>query len=123
MNTDLSGRAVVVTGASSGFGRRFAATLARHGAKVVAAARRVELLQSLVEEIAAAGGSAEAVQLDVANAEAVARTFAALERVDVLVNNASVGSGTKATELGEADGDGPTTSTSTPLGSWRERRP
>jgi len=103
MNTDLSGRTVVVTGASSGFGRRFAATLARHGAKVVAAARRVELLQSLVEEITAAGGCAEAVQVDVANAEEVARTFAALERVDVLVNNAGVGSGTKATELGEAE--------------------
>jgi NAD(P)-dependent dehydrogenase (short-subunit alcohol dehydrogenase family) len=103
MNADLSGRTVVVTGASSGFGRHFAATLARHGAKVVAVARRRELLEGLVDEIAASGGQAEAVSLDVTRAEDVSRAFAALERIDVLVNNAGVGGGTKATDLAESE--------------------
>jgi NAD(P)-dependent dehydrogenase (short-subunit alcohol dehydrogenase family) len=101
MNADLSGRTIVVTGASSGFGRHFAATLARHGARVVVVARRRELLERLIAEIAAAGGAAEALPLDVTRGDEVAQAFAALERIDVLVNNAGVGSGTKATDLGE----------------------
>jgi NAD(P)-dependent dehydrogenase (short-subunit alcohol dehydrogenase family) len=103
MNADLSGRTIVVTGASSGFGRHFAATLARRGARVVAVARRRELLESLIGEISAEGGQAEALPLDVTRAEEVEQAFAALERIDVLVNNAGVGSGTKAVDLKESE--------------------
>ena len=48
---DLTGKAAVVTGASSGLGRHFALTLARHGAKVAVMARRVERLDALCREI------------------------------------------------------------------------
>ena len=50
---DLDGQVAIVTGASSGLGRHFALTLARHGAKVAAAARRAAPLDELVRRIAA----------------------------------------------------------------------
>lgn len=64
-NFDLSGKNVLVTGASSGLGRNFAKTLSRSGANVVLAARRVEQLQVLREEIESDGGRAELVRMDV----------------------------------------------------------
>jgi len=90
MNTDLSGRTAIVTGASSGFGRRFAATLAKAGASVVVMARRAELLDTLVAEIKADGGAARALSVDVAKADAVSDAFDTIERVDIVVNNAGV---------------------------------
>jgi NADP-dependent 3-hydroxy acid dehydrogenase YdfG len=62
---DVSGRRILVTGASSGFGRHFATMLAGHGATIIAAARRVDALDSLVADIAACGGQAQAMRLDV----------------------------------------------------------
>jgi len=96
---DLSGRTAIVTGASSGFGRHFAKVLAGNGAHVVAAARRRERLLELVDEIHAAGGRAEALTLDVTDAEAVGAAFAAIPRIDIVVNNAGVPSGTPAISL------------------------
>jgi NAD(P)-dependent dehydrogenase (short-subunit alcohol dehydrogenase family) len=90
MQRDLSGRTAIVTGASSGFGRHFSAVLARAGASVVAMARRGDLLDSLVAEIEAAGGVARALSVDVAKADAVNEAFAAIEQVDIVVNNAGV---------------------------------
>jgi hypothetical protein len=58
VSTDLSGNVALVTGASSGLGRRFAQVIARCGARVVITARRVDRLQELAEEIRAAGGEA-----------------------------------------------------------------
>ncbi|MEJ0065826.1 MAG: SDR family oxidoreductase [Caulobacteraceae bacterium] len=78
MRVDLSGRTALVTGASSGFGWHFAKVLAANGAHVVAAARRTERLRELVAEIEAAGGSAEALTLDVTDAAAVEAAIAAL---------------------------------------------
>ena len=58
---DLSGRVALVTGASGGLGAQFARTLAKAGAGVVLAARRIERLKTLRAEIEAAGGDAHVV--------------------------------------------------------------
>jgi NAD(P)-dependent dehydrogenase (short-subunit alcohol dehydrogenase family) len=101
MTYDLTGRVAAVTGASSGFGRSFSLTLAKAGATVLVMARRIELLQTLVDEIEAAGGAARAVALDVSKAEDVAETFKALERVDIVVNNAGVAGPSVGIDCGE----------------------
>lgn len=88
----LDGRLALVTGASSGLGRHFALTLARAGARVAVAARRVEALQGLVQEIGALGGQALALPLDVTDAAGVRDCFDRLAAeagvAEVLVNNA-----------------------------------
>jgi NAD(P)-dependent dehydrogenase (short-subunit alcohol dehydrogenase family) len=88
----LEGRIALVTGASSGLGRRFAVVLAKEGAKVVVAARRKERLDDLVKEIGA--GNAMAVGCDVTKEENVIALYDAAEKrfglVDTVVNNAGV---------------------------------
>jgi 3-oxoacyl-[acyl-carrier protein] reductase len=90
---DLSDRVALVTGASRGIGRGIALMLARQGATVVAAARGAHA-KAVSEEIAAAGGKAEFVPLDVtapaAIDETVAGTLARHGRIDILVNNAGI---------------------------------
>ena len=92
----LTGKVALVTGASSGIGRASALALAAQGAKVALAARRVEKLEALVTEIKAAGGEAIAIPTDVLKQEdvkrAVEKTVAAYGRLDILLNNAGVGS-------------------------------
>ncbi len=90
MNTALTNKVALVTGASSGFGRSFCKTLAAEGASVIAVARREALLQSLVEEIEAQGGKASALALDVSDAKAVTAAFDGLEDIRIVVNNAGV---------------------------------
>jgi 3-oxoacyl-[acyl-carrier protein] reductase len=89
----LNGRVAIVTGASRGIGRAIAQRLSSQGAHVVAAARG-ENARPVVEEIAAAGGGAEALSLDVTEAgsaeAAVAATLEKHGRIDVLVNNAGI---------------------------------
>ena len=91
---DVSGACVLVTGASMGLGRRFALTLAARGARVAIAARSLDRLDALAEEIAAAGGHAVAIALDVLDPAsiraALAETEAKLGPVTVLVNNAGI---------------------------------
>lgn len=64
-STDLAGRPIAITGASSGIGRATALACAKAGMPVVVGARRLDRLESLVAEIRAAGGRAEAVVCDV----------------------------------------------------------
>ena len=71
----LQGRTALVTGASSGIGRHMAKTLAQAGAHVIVAARRVDKLHTLVDEINASGSQATAVSLDVTSADSVNACF------------------------------------------------
>jgi len=84
----LDGRRALVTGASRGLGRACAAALAEAGARVVLAARGRDELERVAAEIAAAGGTAETLALDIADVERSAEALAALGPVDILVNNA-----------------------------------
>jgi citronellol/citronellal dehydrogenase len=88
----LRGQVCVVSGAGTGLGRATAKELAALGANVVGCGRRPEPLQSMVEEIASAGGSAEAESVDIRDAEAVDGFMDGVierhGRIDVLVNNA-----------------------------------
>jgi 3-oxoacyl-[acyl-carrier protein] reductase len=90
----LKDRVALVTGASQGIGRATAIALASAGARVIAAARNREKLDALVQEIAAAGGEALAVTMDVADAEQIKAAFKQgverFGRLDILVNNAAV---------------------------------
>lgn len=91
---DLSGRVAFVTGASSGLGAQFAKTLARAGAAVVLASRRVERLKELRARIEGEGGDAHVVELDVTDhgsiKAAVARAETEVGPIDILVNNSGV---------------------------------
>ena len=93
---DLGGRVVLVTGASSGLGTAFARALAASGAKVVLAARRVDRLEALRDEIVMAGGQAIAVALDVADEASTIAAYDAAEAafgpVDSVIANAGVNS-------------------------------
>jgi 3-oxoacyl-[acyl-carrier protein] reductase len=87
-------RVAIVTGASRGIGRAVAARLAKDGRHVVAVSRSLPELESLVAEIAAAGGSAEARTCDVGDGAAVAALVESVAethgRLDILVNNAGI---------------------------------
>ena len=91
---DLSGRVALVTGASSGLGAQFARTLARAGAGVVLASRRLEKLKELRARMEGEGGDAHVVELDVTDLDsikaAVAHAETEMGSIDILVNNSGV---------------------------------
>lgn len=83
----LPGKTALVTGASSGLGAHFARLLAGQGVHVTAAARRLDRVQTLCDEIASTGGRAEAVEMDVADPASV--KGALKDRAfDIVINNA-----------------------------------
>jgi NAD(P)-dependent dehydrogenase (short-subunit alcohol dehydrogenase family) len=91
---DLGGSVALVTGGSSGLGRRIGLALARAGAAVVLAARRADKLDEARREVEAAGGSAACLEADIADtsaldglADAAGKPFGA---PDILVNAAGV---------------------------------
>ncbi len=106
---DLSGRVALVTGASSGLGAQFAKTLAKAGAAVVLASRRVDKLKDLCHEIEAEGGAAHAVQLDVTNTASIKAAVAHAETevgsIDILINNSGVSTTQRIQDVSEDDYD------------------
>ncbi|MDP6830301.1 MAG: SDR family oxidoreductase [Alphaproteobacteria bacterium] len=90
----LAGKVALVTGASSGLGRRAAVALAEAGAKVALTARRVDRLEVLAAEIAGMGGQAAPFALDVRDPGAIEQVVADIEAamgpIEILVNNAGV---------------------------------
>jgi NAD(P)-dependent dehydrogenase (short-subunit alcohol dehydrogenase family) len=107
----IEGSVTLVTGASSGIGLATARELARRGAHLVVAARRVDRLRALVDELEKATGRAHlAVEADVARRENVERlvreTVERFGRIDVLVNNAGTGRGDDVLDSQDADLEG-----------------
>jgi NAD(P)-dependent dehydrogenase (short-subunit alcohol dehydrogenase family) len=97
----LDGKVAIVTGASSGLGVAFAQGLAQAGADVAICARRADRLQQTRQGIEAVGRRCVAIEADVSRVEdcgrVVERTVGELGRVDVLVNNAGIGTAVPAT--------------------------
>ncbi len=95
MDRAFNGRSAVVTGASSGIGRSLAKALAARGSRVGLIARRRALLDGIVEEVRASGGTASAATADVGDREELRRAIAELAEVngpaDLLIANAGVG--------------------------------
>src|SRR5262249_26657272 len=91
-----SPRNVLITGASSGLGRALALWFARRGAKVWAAARRMELLETLAADHSSAPGTIVPLVLDVSDIAAVRRVLPEVDAtadggLDVVIANAGVG--------------------------------
>src|ERR1700735_789449 len=105
----LKDKVALVTGASQGIGRATSLALAEAGAKVAIAARNTEKLASLAAEIAAAGGEALAIPMDVADPAQVKAGFqqllAKFGKLDILVNNAAITRDTLALRMKLEDWD------------------
>jgi len=106
---DLAGRVAFITGASSGLGAQFAQTLARAGAAVVLASRRMERLKDLRARIEAEGGDAHVVELDVTDHDSIKSAVAHAETqvgsIDILINNSGVSTTQRIQDVTEADFD------------------
>jgi NADP-dependent 3-hydroxy acid dehydrogenase YdfG len=92
--SNITGKVVVITGASSGIGKSTAKLLAARGATVVLGARRLNLIDAAVQEITAAGGKAIGFATDVTKRPEVEALVQGavdrFDRVDVLLNNAGI---------------------------------
>jgi NAD(P)-dependent dehydrogenase (short-subunit alcohol dehydrogenase family) len=106
---DLHGKVALVTGASGGLGKRFATVLAKAGARVGLAARRVRDLQAAADEIRAAGGVASVARLDVKERTSVEEAVRTIEGelgpISILVNNSGISIGRPLLEQTEQDWD------------------
>lgn len=94
MRKKLNGRVALITGASSGIGAATAKIFATAGIRVGIAARRIDRLNQLQEEIAKAGGEALAIEMDVADIASVksgiTKLMEAYGSIDILLNNAGI---------------------------------
>ena len=94
MNENITGKVVVITGASSGLGEATARLLAKSGAIVVLGARRSDRIEALAAELKKAGGQALAVATDVVHRDQVKRlvdtAVKSFGRIDVMLNNAGI---------------------------------
>ncbi len=106
---DLSGQAVLVTGASRGIGHDLALAFGRAGARVAAAATSAEGCSEVVETLRSEGADAVGLDLDLRDRASIAATVAAtverFGRLDVLVNNAGLGTNHDALDATEAEWD------------------
>jgi NAD(P)-dependent dehydrogenase (short-subunit alcohol dehydrogenase family) len=106
---DMSQECVLITGASSGLGQHFAAVLARRGARVILAARRVEKLEQTLADIELNGGRGHLVSLDVTSSDsvdsAVSKVWDQFGPVSVLINNAGIARPGSTLELTEEQWD------------------
>ena len=109
ISIDLNGQTALITGATSGFGVRFAEILSAAGAKVVLTGRREERLIAVKEKIEASGGCALALPLDVTNTARIKDCVDEVEqragRISILVNNAGLNIQSSVTALQEHDYD------------------
>ncbi len=105
----LAGRVALVTGAGRGIGRAIARALGAAGAAVACTARSVDQVEAAAGEIAAAGGRARALRMDVTRitdiAAAVGEAEAALGPIDILVNNAGITLEKKTVEVTDEEWD------------------
>ncbi len=101
----LDGRRALVTGAGRGIGLACAAGLAEAGAHVVLAARSPNEIEAGAQAIREAGGSAEAMVLDVSDVAAVRASLGAVDAFDILVNNAGTNRPKPVLEVTEDDYD------------------
>ncbi|HVV61553.1 MAG TPA: SDR family NAD(P)-dependent oxidoreductase [Pseudolabrys sp.] len=103
----LKGRVALVTGASSGLGQQFARALADNGASVVLVARRTDRIKAFAAELEKSGAEAIAVEADVTDRTAMTKAFDAAEKafgtVTILVNNAGIAHGARATDMSPED--------------------
>jgi len=106
---DLGGQAAVVTGASRGIGHDLALALAHAGARVAVTARSVGDLEAVVRAVALEGGEAHPIALDVRDLAGIERAIGEAEErlcgLDVLVNNAGVGTNHDALDVTEQEWD------------------
>ncbi len=106
---DLTGRVVVLTGASSGLGMQMARGFAEQGATLVITARRLDRLEALAEELRAKGTTVLPLKCDVTDSamvdEVAAKVEAAFGKVDVLVNCAGAGKGGSVLNTANEDWD------------------
>ena len=99
---DLTGKVALITGASSGLGKRFAKTLSSYGAKTILAARRIERMESLQKELL---NESIVVSLDVTSNNSVNKLREEIEsstgQLDILVNNAGISDPVKFKDISE----------------------
>src|SRR5262245_12414348 len=93
--TNVTGRVVLITGASNGIGKQLALDFAAHGATVVGCGRSIARLKETLIEVRRFSPSSAMIGCDVGNAEQVhgmvAKVLADHGRIDILINNAGIG--------------------------------
>ncbi len=98
----LDAKRVLITGASSGIGAHLAQVAAEAGAEVIAAARRLDRLEVLVD---GSDGAIRALRMDVTDPSSVAAALESAGPIDVLVNNAGIAGGGPAVKTSDGDWD------------------